>query len=339
VIAAIHAVGQHHEGFSVEFAGRSLVVPDLRWSEPQRMVAANFFHSSNLHLANNLSGLLLTGWLIESALGRAVILNVALWGGMCGMYNGLRLNQDHGLATGLGASAMVYALGGAFLTWRALMPALFGPLGRNSLLWVVLLLYAAFALAGDEPALTPFHLGGFVYGVASGLLGLRLSPPWRRRFAVLALGLCVASAAVIGMRALRQEPFETTEAMRVLLDGPHPGDYVNRISWYWATQPDAPRALLGIARERMEGVVAEKASLDYQDTLATLHYRLGDLGRAVELERAALESELPPEKIPFLVSQLARFEYAWLSHEDAASLERTRFACGASATGCGNSSR
>jgi hypothetical protein len=98
---------------------------------------------------------------------------------------------------------------------------------------------------------------------------------------------------------------------------------MNRLSWYWATQPDAPRALLGIARERMEGVVAEKASLDYQDTLATLYYRLGDLGRAVELERAALEGELPPEKIPFLVSQLARFEYAWLSHEDAASLERT----------------
>ncbi len=121
-----------------------------------------------------------------------------------------------------GSSAMVFVRAGAFLAWRALSPTWFGSPSRNPLLWAFFLLYAAAALATNEDAQGQAHFFGFAYGVGWGLARECVPVCWRRRFAPLAIGRYVTSGAVTTFRAVRQEPVETTGAMRPLMDGRAP---------------------------------------------------------------------------------------------------------------------
>ena len=317
VIAAIFAASEASIGFAVHFVARSMAVKGLTASEPERLFASALIHSSPSHLYWNLAGLLLAGGLVESALGRAVFLNVALWGGVCGTLAGLRALRP--TETAGGASGMMFALAGAFLTWRALRPDAFGSYQRNPILWVLLLLWTTASLATHNVVVGQLHFGGFAYGVGWGLLGPRFPQRWRRFFAALAVGLLLASVAALVVRALQREPEEVTRAMRVLYVGPQPASDLNSLSWYWATQADAPRAVLEMARDGMKAVVQKSKKSAYQDTLATLYYRLGELEQAAETERALLETEPRAEKHSFYLSQLARFEYARLPPDDARS--------------------
>jgi membrane associated rhomboid family serine protease len=317
-ISAIHATKVHSLPFTFEFVARAVLIKDIIAEQPERLFTSALVHSSNGHVYANVVGLLLAGWIIEGCLGRAVLLNVALWGGAFGMGGGaLAMGK---LDTAAGASAMLFALAGAFLTWRALSPASFGSLARHPLVWAFFLLYAAAALASNDQAQGQAHFFGFAYGVGWGLVRERFPVRWRRRFAALAILLYAAATALVAGRALRQDPSETTEAVQLLLDRRQPPAGINDISWYWTTQVDAPQAVLERARERMTELVEEKDEPVFVDTLATLHFRLGDLDQAIELERRLLLRAPPVPNLHLFTSQLARFEHARLVAIGAPSL-------------------
>jgi membrane associated rhomboid family serine protease len=318
VISAIYAAKVHIPPFTFEFVAHAVVIKEIMAERPERLFTAALVHSSNSHAYGNLIGLLLAGWIIEASLGRAILLNVALWGGAFGM-GGAALAMGQ-LETAAGASAMVFALAGAFLTWRALSPTSFGSVARNPFLWTFSLLYAALALASNEWAQGLAHFFGFAYGVGWGLVRERFPEPWRRRFAALAILLYAAAIVSVGGRALRQDPSETTKIVKLFLEARQPPASINEIGWYWATQADAPRDLLELARERMKGLVEEKDEPAWADTLATLHYRLGDLDPAIELERRLVLKDPPVPNLHLFTSQLARFEHARLVEIGAPSL-------------------
>jgi membrane associated rhomboid family serine protease len=328
VLAGIAAAVQLHFGANVEFGGRSGAIRGLLWTEPERLFGAALMHFELSHLAWNLAGIVLAGALLESALGGAVVLNVALWGGATAMVAGLPwLEPKH---TAVGASGMVYALFGAFLSWRALHPEAFGRCQRGAIPWAVVLLWTTAGLTSNETMPARAHFAGFAYGVAWGVLGPRVPRRWRRGFAALAVALCLVSEATLAWRALRREPAETARAMRVVLDGPLPAENVNNVSWYWAAQADAPRAVLELARDRMARLVAEEggslAAKDglllaaAEDTLATLYYRLGEIDEAIELERRLVLRDPALPSLHVFTSQLARFEHARLTSIASPSL-------------------
>jgi membrane associated rhomboid family serine protease len=319
LVIAVHAASSHSFAFSLHFVSRSAAVPELAWSEPARLFTASFVHQSWSHVTWNLAWLLSAGALIEVALGQAMFLNVVLWSGAFGLLYQLCSLGEASQMIG-GSSCMTYGLMGAFLTWRALTPGLFGRYARNPLVFgfFLVLTAAGFASSRSDPNLG--HLGGFVGGVGFGLLGLRIPSRWGTRLAALAACLYLASVATVVLRVLRGDPAEVTASMNVLYRSERSAPTLNAASWYWAGRSDGPRAVLEMARESMIEVVEKTPNPGYADTLATLHFRLGDLDQAIELERRLLLRDPPVPNLHLFTSQLARFEHARLVAIGAPSL-------------------
>ena len=158
-----------------------------------------FVHGNLAHLAGNLLFLLLIAPLVERLLGPVRFALVYLFAGLGG---GLLVMGTYPQHVVVGASAAVYGVYGALLGC-----CLRGP---RSIPWRVvaqrgglLLLYTAVSLLGrwlDFAQHPVGHLGGFVFGLAGGLLcGHRLQPraarrrPWR---------LAVVAAVCAGLISL-----------------------------------------------------------------------------------------------------------------------------------------
>ena len=79
------------------------------------------------------------------------------------------------------------------------------------------------------------------------------------------------------------------------------GGTLNALAWYCATSDVYLEQSLAAARRAVE---LEPEDSNILDTLAELHFRLGEAGKAVEIIERALE--LSPED-PYLIKQRARF--------------------------------
>ncbi len=266
-------------------------VPDLvGGGELWRFVTANFLHGMVLfptHVALNLAFVLGLAYVVERPLGPircAVVMGVSGVGAMvaCALA---------GYTDVVGASGIVFGLLGATLclelhfsdrlpsSWR---------LPRGLLIWALL-------LEGVSGFLVPFiagaaHLGGFVAGYLSTLLiaraGLVRAPlaPWLRVAFASLVGVLVLSFTAALPLALRNVGAVESYA-RDLLATTGATTRFNDLAWRIATEFEPDSSLLHAALELAERAVevSERANPDILDTLAEVHFQLGEHAEAIEV--------------------------------------------------------
>lgn len=263
-----------------------------------RLVMSPFVHASLLHLAVVAGMLWLLANDVEARLGvvaTAWILLVA--GGM-----------------GAGASVLVgdaFAFGGGALG--------LGLLAAHVVLWLAdrtqapprlrafpgwlpgVLLLAELVL---NPTSYAMRLGGLAGGaIGTVVILLLLRRPKALLTITLAGLLCaatgVATWAISGMPAA----LALDTALRLVTSERASADEANLGAWLIASSPAAGTELLATTRQRFAPRAGNLASAEFQDTLATLHFRLGDGAQAVAIESVLVDRE--PNAA--YATQLARF--------------------------------
>lgn len=277
-----------------------------------RLFAANFLHANLLHVYMNGIGLLVLGSLLERLLGpwrlTLIYLASALGGSVASALSARA-------AFSVGASTAIFGLLGAMavINWRfrTELPGGF----RQPLRWWVFIL----GLNGLLPLLLPqidvaAHAGGFATGVLVAHLTCqtldsiqpgRATPPTIKLAASLfAFVFCVAlGQAVAHSRKPPQADLLAISETIVNEAGADP-ELLNAIAWQYATAVSPSREELGLAlRAAQSASTLEPESMEILDTLATVHYRYGNIERAIELERRVLGSNAND----FTVTQVARF--------------------------------
>ncbi|MDY7095168.1 MAG: rhomboid family intramembrane serine protease, partial [Acidobacteriota bacterium] len=303
-------------------ANSSTLVGAGQW---QRLITANLLHGGLLHLGLNVWGLVLLGRLLEPLLGSWRWLAYFCLSCVAGAAASTWITQPWlslGASTGLAGLLGVYTV----FIWRRREDF---PTAPSKLFWI--LLPAAFLLPAlffnvDHAA----HAGGFLAGALLGALALgepnllHLRQRNRQGMAVLGAGLAIFFLGVQGWTLARfftATPEQRAAMEMAVLDNPDtPPQIVNFAAWTSAIRPEATETELRASRDALSRALEQlKASaqeagsgadgeVELQDTLATLHYRLGDFDRAAELERPLAERR--DERSAFYRSQLARFELA-----------------------------
>jgi membrane associated rhomboid family serine protease len=291
----------------------------------QRLITANLLHGGLLHLGLNVWGLVLLGRLLEPLLGSWRWLAYFCLSCVAGAAASTWITRPWlslGASTGLAGLLGVYTV----FIWRRREDF---PTAPSKLFWI--LLPAAFLLPAlffnvDHAA----HAGGFLAGAVLGALALGepdlLHLRQRNRWTMTALGagLVILFLAVQGWTLAQfftATPEQRAAVEMAVLDNPDtPPEIVNFAAWTSAIRPEATEVELRTARDALSRALEElKATagegrsgltgeVELQDTLATLHYRLGDFDRAAELERPLTQRR--DERSTFYRSQLVRFELA-----------------------------
>jgi hypothetical protein len=159
------------------------------------------------------------------------------------------------------------------------------------------------------------HAGGLAFGLGVTLLalgrqgGLEPDAPWRRRLALPAVALVALTAVGLGAAAWHARRARPDEQLRVIdafaRSRAATVDALNLIAWTFATDPKAGPAELRVARAAAARALGkDPSSVEVQDTLATVDYRLGDFDRAIAEERAIVDGA---HADGVYATQLARF--------------------------------
>ncbi len=285
-----------------------------------RLVTANLLHGSFLHYALNTIAVLSVGSLIEALIGspRAALVYVA-----SALGGAIASTVISGAALSVGASTTVFGLVGALavlgVKYRRELPVRI----RQPLWWWALILGVNGALSIWVPRIdVAGHAGGLVAGLVVTILlygakpSLHSSPPAGSATRVLAVAAVAMCAVALGQgiyyaaTLTEEEEFEAI----VLALGDEGAELValrdatltNNEVWETAIAPDATEESLREARDRlaqaMEGIPSVPA---FRDTIATLHYRLGEFDAAVAEQRLAIASG--DQQAAIYYSQLARF--------------------------------
>ena len=289
--------------------------PDLvAAGQLERLVTANFLHGGLLHIGMNGLALWLLGGLMERLLGGArffVVYAVAAVGGSvtsCLAAPGL---------VSVGASTALYGLFGALAVVQALHYRSMPPGVRQTRRWWITIVAINLGLLLVVPNIDLWgHAGGLVAGCATTAVLVWRRPPLAgaaRRATTILAGLLAASFAMAGGvtvgRAVWSPEADVNRVAWLISDRQDVDPaQLNNMAWAFATDPDARDERLAIALRLAERACMQApAEPAFQDTLATVHYRLGDFDRAVAVERAIVESA---HADPIYLSQLARFLHA-----------------------------
>lgn len=296
-------------------AGARVLVEEGQWF---RVVSANLLHSSLFHLAIIAALIFVFGRRVEQMFGARHTLLVMLASLIAG---GVASAVSMGDVVFMGAQPVACGVLGsaAFVTtkYRTRLPHAL----RAGPSWWILSVSLALFLLIVSPFLqgsdVPGQLGGLLAGVVvTALVLLRGDPglpvretPIGVTAAAFVLLLAIAGAAgASGVRAMSDGAADETRVIRYHLDN-SVGDrtMLNRIAWEIATDPDAPSeriALARVASERsLERLKIPEVRAAYEDTYATVLYRLGEHAAAAEHEMVALALR----DDPFMATQLARF--------------------------------
>ena len=285
--------------------------PDLVWrGELYRLATGNLLHATLPHLAWNAIALMVIGAYLEPLLGATRHATLLAGSALAGSLASAWLSP-YGLS--IGASTAVAGLIGAMLLLvlrrRRELPRGW-PLPAGLALFVVAM---ELLLRGPANADTAAHLGGGLAGAGVAALALRgatldrlaadASRGWRTAALVLAAVFALSVAAAVARSGNRGSLHAWADA-RLARSDVSVLDHNNQAYWL-ATEPDAPGALLDRARDRVRELAEQQPELaGLHDTLAALHYRLGDLDAAVESARLGVALG----ENPFLAARLARFE-------------------------------
>ena len=289
----------------------------VRAGELDRLATATLLHAGILHLAVNAISLMLIGAYLEGVLGRARLAVLLLASALGGSLASALLGR---FALSVGASTAVSGLVGAlfFLLLRRRDEL---PSGLRLPAAVASVLAAGTLVLGSgTPVDRIAHLGGLLCGVAvtalavggqplRGLLG-RGGGAWTAAALVLALVFTsgVGRSAVRFASGERASLYRWLDASMVAPDV-SPIAANNRADWL-AFDPDAPDTSLRLAREQIAELVGEHPGVaGFLDTLALLHYRLGEFEPAIDAQRAALDLA----ESGLLAARLAQLEARHLS--------------------------
>ena len=274
-----------------------------------RYLTANVFHSYLIHLVLNMLGLVAVGSMVEHALGTARTLCIMLVSGFASML-------FSGFATQVpvvGASGIVSGLVGAMLWlelrltdelpawWRVPRRVLYGVIGISALLSLLP------AIAGAA------HLGGFVGGIiaarywAHGGLGSRPDPVPVRAVATASVVLVCASVATAAYQVRTADAFLERYGGRVLVQYELTPYDANEWAWLIATTPDVSDEVLQNGLLLAEKAVehTDRGEPAILDTLAEIHFQLGDARAALAVIEEAIE--IDPTNT-YYRGQRARFE-------------------------------
>lgn len=277
-----------------------------------RLFSANFLHANLLHVYMNGVGLLVLGSLLERLLGpwRLVLIYLAsALGGSVASALSARA------AFSVGASTAIFGLLGAMavINWRfrAELPGGF----RQPLRWWVFIL----GLNGLLPLLLPqidvaAHAGGFVTGILIAHLtcqtfdaiqpGRATPAPIKLAASLFSFAFAVALGQAVVHSRNPPEADQLAISETIVNDSGADPAILNAIAWQYATAASPSREELGLALRAAESAsTLEPESMEILDTLATVHYRYGNIDRAIELERRVLGGG----SNDFTITQVARF--------------------------------
>ncbi len=130
-----------------------------------RLVTAMFLHAGVLHIALNMYGLYLFGYLIEDAFGPSRFLAIYFISGFLASVSSFVFGSPQGV--GVGASGAIFGLLGAWVAYNFRRRST--AFAAANLRWAVMLiainLFFGFSIAGIDNFA---HLGGLAAGVAAG---------------------------------------------------------------------------------------------------------------------------------------------------------------------------
>lgn len=318
-----------------------------------RLVSAGLLHANLLHILLNTIAIISIGGLIERLLGPWAFLVIYWVAALAGAGASAALNVT---AFSVGASTAAFGLLGALAYisyhFQDTMPLGF----KQSAGWWAAMVGINFLLPIFVPMIdVAGHAGGFLAGLlVTGILvgGEKELPlPARPGIAHIAPAIAVLVLVVAGAeRAVANyfdpDPAAVYRALDPLVSEPGVASVtLNRYAWEVAIDPGAEPQTLRRARDAVEkGLVLAPRELEelrpqpppeerakantamreaYQDTLATLHHRLGERDRAIELEREVLEAGEGEDRRVF-ATQLARFVRAQVQADPPADVELSR---------------
>lgn len=157
IIVAVYALQQI---YSTE---PFLLINELKWAEPWRIVTSVFAHSSPAHLLNNLFALALFGLILEGRIGARRL----LW---LFMVAGIVVNIFSPYPRSLGASGAIYGILGALAVLRPGMVIYVHfipmPMVIAGFVWLAQDIFGIFYPSGVANLA---HIGGLIFGVMAGL--------------------------------------------------------------------------------------------------------------------------------------------------------------------------
>ncbi len=146
-----------------------ILIEELKWQQPWRIVTSLFAHSGAAHLLNNLIGLLLFGLILEGRVGpkRVLFLFIA---------TGILVNLLPLYERSLGASGAIFGIMGALVVLRPTMVVWVQyipmPMFLAGLVWLAQDLFGVFYPSGIGNLA---HIAGLFIGLDAGLY-------WRKDF-------------------------------------------------------------------------------------------------------------------------------------------------------------
>ncbi|OGN96585.1 MAG: hypothetical protein A2Z77_01065 [Chloroflexi bacterium RBG_13_51_36] len=135
--------------------------------QPWTIITAIFVHGGPAHIIFNMISLYFLGSFFLRAVGERSFLAVFFLGGLAG--NALYLLLAPPNAIGIGASGVVFAIGGALAVLVPRVPVIVFPIPIPIPLWVAILIFflLSFLFAGIA---WQAHLGGVLAGLIAGLI-------------------------------------------------------------------------------------------------------------------------------------------------------------------------
>ena len=260
-----------------------------------RVITANLLHAFSLHLILNLLALWAVGSLVERVLGTARTVGVMVASGLASMLGS-------GLVTPVpvvGVSGVVSGLMGA-LVWLELrfpgeLPA-WWRVPRRAIYWVLGLSVALSLLPFVAGAAHGFGFGmGVVLAAGHSWGALRSRPsPWAVRTAAAAgAALCVLAGLAAAWEVRRDGHYVGRYALRIApLDQIDPEE-LNNLAWMIAIDDRSSEPLLETALDLAERAVdeTERRAPHMLDTLAEVHFRLGDADEALRVIDEAIRQD------------------------------------------------
>ena len=146
-----------------------LLINQLKWSEPWRLLLSVFAHSDSAHLLSNLFALMLFGLVLEGMVGAGKVFWLFI-------VSGVLVNVLSPYPSSLGASGAIYAIIGALAVLRPFMVIYVQWLPMPMVLAAfVYLLQDIFGVFYPSGVGNLAHISGLFIGFSAGFF-------WRRRF-------------------------------------------------------------------------------------------------------------------------------------------------------------
>jgi membrane associated rhomboid family serine protease len=147
------------------------LTPAYLSQQPWTIVSSIFVHAGFLHILVNMISLYFLGSFLLRAAGERTFLAVFFLGGLAG--NALYVLLGPPLTPAVGASGAIFAVGGALVVMVPRVRVFIIPIPVPMSLWVAILIFLFLSFL---PGIAwEAHVGGFVLGLAAGLIFKRRS--------------------------------------------------------------------------------------------------------------------------------------------------------------------